>query len=189
MIFNDSYDKSLFLLLKYDKEDREKIKRFINDIPSEMYVEIKEKFNYINDICSKDKLCGYFNRDNLQFYYKINLYDNSLSIGYDVINDNEECDDLFEINLYPSNNLLNMSKNDSIFLATIRPSKHAFSCGKAKRLWIYGGILSDSRFRFVSLESSYRNIIYNGIVNVKNISSDLDLDEINKCKSLVKKIK
>lgn len=192
MVFSDSYDKSLFLLLKYDKEDREKIKKFINDIPREMYIDINKKFDYISDsskIFDNNELCGYFNRDNVQFYYRINLCDKSLNIGYNLISDIKEYSDEFEINLYPCNDLLNMTKNNCIYVAMIRPFKYAFNYGKAKRLWVYGGFLSESRLRFVSLESSYRNIINSGIINTNNISDNISLEDVNNFKGLVKKKK
>lgn len=191
MLINDSYDRTLWLMMRYDKEDRNLIVDFIKNFPDELYMEIRNNLLIIdeckknNNSVDKKLFNGNYDKDDKLFYYSFNSYDNSLSLGCSILIG--ECyDEDFEIELYSSDDLENVTKNLNVFVATIKPYKNSFSDGHAKRLWVGGGILSNTPYRSYMLESSYREILSFGVLNINNIPNELEIDKID---LLVKKRK
>ena len=93
MIFDkDLYDKSLWLIIKYDKDNRERIIDFVKHIPVDLYnqiydcIEICKKNNGI--IMDKSELSGIFETSrHVLYWYNIDNsnYKFTLSIGYKIL--------------------------------------------------------------------------------------------------------
>lgn len=188
MIFNSDYDKSLWLMMVCDKENSEKINCFIRNIPSDLYLEIKERVSFIDDCKNKNidinvkDICGSYDSDNKSYYYRFEPYKHGLVLGYNDIY-NEE----FEIILYP-NNLEYSNNNDLSLIGVIHPYRNSFSYGDSRRLYFNNSfILSGSSFRFISLESSFRKIINVKLMNMNNIPLELEINKTDKGNMLIRK--
>lgn len=95
MIFDKNYDKSLWLILMNDKDNREEIIKFIKNIPKELYVKLNAALKKYYEFESSAKgdsisdfiLCGEVvdsNQDIYSFY--INPKDGVLNLAKHVLN-------------------------------------------------------------------------------------------------------
>lgn len=96
MIFDkDYYDKSLWLMLKVDRENRDRIIDFIKCIPYELHIQIQDSIRIYkekvkdNDILFSEcdyKLSGDFETNrHVLYWYDINIDNGSLTLGYSIL--------------------------------------------------------------------------------------------------------
>lgn len=190
MILGYGYDSSLWLLMKNDKVNRKAIVEFIRNIPEELYLDIKDKLSTINDyregkikVVDKNKVYdfGSFRKEDKVYYYKINLYNYGLTLGFGVFN-GLSYNKRFEINLYPSNNLEN--NEEYTFIGSIQPCCNYY--GITKKLFICDRIFFKTPYRFMELHSSLSEKTNIGIVNVNRIPKELDYGDLYKLNTLVR---
>lgn len=177
MIFGNGYDSSLWLMMKSDRKNRKKILEFIGNIPEKLYIEIKEKLSMIDDYRESNRNRVYFHgnceKDGKLYYYRIDLYNYGLSIGCSIFN-GLSYDEIFEINIYPSDNLADVSKEEYVLVGKIEPDKYACDKEISNTICVTGGVLSKTPFRFLELHSDWCEILNVGIFNVNSIPKELD---------------
>lgn len=108
MIFDFDYDKSLWLILKSERINKDKIINFIKSIPKGLYEDIyksvkvyREEYYGIDDLemVVDDRLYGDIKSSkNNTFWYNIDLLDGSLFLGYGFLC-NDKFYDIFEMKL------------------------------------------------------------------------------------------
>lgn len=190
MIFGESYDRALWLMLKGDKKNRKRINDLISSIPYELYIEIKNKMGIVDENRKKNVFLineeyfhnSYVKEDKL-YFYRINPYNYGLSLGYSVLN-NSNYDREFEITLCPLDKIDLDNKEDFIFVGTEEFNNESFSLENAKNVFISSGILEKTSFKFLVLLSSCQEILDVSIINKNSVPSELDF---NKGYKLVKK--
>ena len=90
-MFSEEFDRSLWLMLGSDKNNREDIVNFIRSVPNELYQQIYiqldkyEKYEESNiDILDREDICLYGNcngKYDLRYYFVVDMIQNSLTIG------------------------------------------------------------------------------------------------------------
>lgn len=129
MIFDkDLYDRSLWLMLKTDKKNREKIIKFVRSIPRELREQIKksiyiykEKIKDNDELfdVDDDRLSGNIeNSRHVLYWYNISSLDGSLSLGYSFLNEDKYYD-AFEMKLIPYDDLYQLKYFDDEWIGTI----------------------------------------------------------------------
>jgi len=105
MIINESYDKSLWLVVHSDKKNRNMIIDFMNSIPDRLY-DTMRMFANIACSCMKDnsfyldKSNSIIARDGIMYWFRIDRDNFGLTLGYSVF-DGHDYDVMFELTLYP----------------------------------------------------------------------------------------
>lgn len=110
MILNYEYDQSLWLVVCNDKKNRNMVIDFIYSIPDDLYAEIMNSADIVNEYRKNN--ISYWDRkykelhgsvitsDQLMFWYSIDPYDYGITLGYSVF-DGNEYQESFEMTLYP----------------------------------------------------------------------------------------
>jgi len=110
MIFDKKIDSSLWMIVRADRDNNDKIIDFIKKIPEELRVQIIDKLNVLKTYNDDDKknmdfLCGEFEtEDKLLYWFEIDSYYNELDLGYKVYN-GYTYEDVFEISLAIRDNI------------------------------------------------------------------------------------
>ena len=87
MIIDKNIDKSLLLVLNAERENRDKIIGFINSIPDELKLLIKDRMKLYEDYKKNGEknlayLCGEYNTsDDLLYFFEIDTYFKEIDIG------------------------------------------------------------------------------------------------------------
>ena len=198
MIFGSDYDKSLWLIMKSNKKNRDKIVDFIKNIPEELYLQIREKLMIVDEYRSKKMRFydenGIYFHDNLEkdgklYYYMIDPYSYSLTLGYSVVNsDGYGYKSVFELLLKPNEDFEYISR-DGRFIGYVSPDENALLRDDSRKLTLTSGMLSNTSFRFMITDSSWGEIVNIGIVNVKDVPNELDLVSLEDGNKLVRRKK
>lgn len=108
-MFNEEFDRSLYLMLKSDKNNREDIVNFIRSVPLELFQQIYiqlekyEKYEECDiDILDREDICLYGNcngKYGLKYYFILDMIQNSITIGVGNIIDMDFVKS-YEITLY-----------------------------------------------------------------------------------------
>ena len=105
MLFNEEYDKSLWLILSGDSKNRDIILKFVDSIPKSLYKELNKSINWCKNVRPFYSLI----KDNkgYRYWYSLNSNTGELClIRYiDPIEVNEQ--DIFILSLFPFNGLEN----------------------------------------------------------------------------------
>ena len=120
MVFSDELDKSLYMILENDDNNRKLVCDFIKKIPNELYNEIMVGFDkieeYVNHDLSvfdiSDDFCirGEFIQDLIYKYsFIIDLLEDSLTVSREILIDDKFYIDT-EIKLYVKNNYNNIDE-------------------------------------------------------------------------------
>lgn len=191
MIFGDGYDKSLWLMMKCDKNNRKIISDFIKNIPDDFYLKIRENISIIdyykksNVLFDNRNMSCEYEKDNRLYYFKFDPYNMGLTLGYSVINGDKYIDE-FEMILYSFDEFID--KGVLNVVGIIHPYRNSFESGDSRRLLINNSIfMSNVNFKFFSLESSFREVISVKLLNMNSIPLNMDINDINKNKLLIKK--
>lgn len=112
MIFNEDYDRSLWLILSGNKNNRERIANFIKEIPEELYKQIRKSLlryrEYLNKnrgilVCDREPIefSGEFETaGDMLYWYSIDAVTGELEIGKGIKVEKEVLD-VFQLTLYP----------------------------------------------------------------------------------------
>ena len=112
MIINETYDRSLWLMLCGDKVNREKITSFLKLVPREFYTMLRISLGFyvsreMNFSINKDDefYKSFFNGEvitsgDMRYWYVIEPRTGVLSLGENIIDEDEEYE-LFHMILYP----------------------------------------------------------------------------------------
>ena len=100
MIFNENMDKSLFLILKNDKKNRNDIIRLLKFIPNELYSCMVNLLNSYDEVCPNESIKEN-NDDNIKFKFKYGVVDglDNITLNMEDLSTNEE----FELSLSSCN--------------------------------------------------------------------------------------
>lgn len=105
MIINEVYDKSLWLVVKNDKKNRDMIVDFMNSVPDRLYDTMK-MFANIACSCMKDNSFYLDNGnsvitpDGIMYWFRIDRYNYGLTLGYSIF-DGHNYEPAWEMTLYP----------------------------------------------------------------------------------------
>lgn len=195
MILGNGYDSALWLLMKGDKEDRERIEDFIRSIPEELYLEIRDKLSIINDyrlgnriVSNKNRVYDHGNckKDEEMYYYRINLYNYGLSLGCSVFN-GILYDEELEICLYPVDKFDCITKDSSIFIGQVSPDRYSNFNELGKNIYLDSGFVLGTSFRGLKLVSSFDVLLDVRIINTNKVPFELDYNDLIKPNKLVRK--
>lgn len=153
MIFDKDYDKALWMMLKVDKRNRERIAGFIRSIPDTLIREIQESFfkvqakrenyNLFNDMSSTNFSGQYESHDKILYWFNISMDFNSLDMGYSIFN-GINYEKAFEITLI-SNKDLNLLENfDEEWLGSIEYDIHGVTVDD--KVYFIGSSMNEYNF-------------------------------------------
>lgn len=104
MIFNEVYDKSLWLVKYSDKKSREFVADFIESIPDCLCEKIKISTDYAcrENLRYREDMHGCVITSNqVMYWYRIDRYSLILTLGYSVCNGNNDYNEVFEMSICP----------------------------------------------------------------------------------------
>ena len=165
MLLGKGYDRSLWMMLKINKVDRNNIINLINEIPCELYDEIRNKIYSINCGIEKDdenKNNGNCIMGDRKYYYRINPYNYCLSIGRSK-KDGDIYNEEIELNLgcISRDNLIN---EHNLIVSSIQ-----YNNGDIRNLCLGDHVLCWNCCRYTLITDDYGNIEGIDIINVNSI--------------------
>lgn len=187
MIFDNDYDKSLWLLVKADIDNKVKVTNFISSIPYELYIEIKDRLSKVNEYKSNnlylDKVIYYHGNcviDDRRFFYSINPYNYGLSLGYSVLNEYSDFERVYEFTIFPFEYSNLYDEKNSLLVARVEYDGSSLYCENTKDVFLSTGILESSYLKFLYQVSSWGEILGVKIINCKNLNDNIILNKSNK---------
>ena len=149
-----NYDKSLWLILEHDKNNRRKILDFLMSFPSELYNEMVKVIadGKKNIRCKK---YGNIKINGIIYYYEYNLWDKDILISR-YSEKNMEKEDIFVLKLYPYNEDIELNKSimvgKLIYQLKENPdNQYVFDCNEIS----YGTLRKISGTYFVKTSEDY----------------------------------
>lgn len=186
MILGNDYDRTLWLMIECNKDDRNNIIDLINEIPCELYERIRNSLYILNKYGNEsgtsnlDYLHGNIIVDDRKYYYRIDNYKYCLILGRSKKEDNVYNE---EIEL-----CLNRISKDEIFKGyNLLVGSIQYNNGEIKKLCLGDKVRLWNFCRYVLVTNDFDDIENIDIVNVKNIPDIIDYSDLSNNKMLVRK--
>ena len=190
-------DKSLWLILSAERENRDKIIDFINSIPNELKLLIKDRMNLYEDYKKTGEkklayLCGEYNtQDDLLYFFEIDTYFKEIDMGCKKSN-GYVYEDVFRLTLSLDDELLLIRNFDKKYIGRIEydiytenvdgicsiksSSENTYSLVKTP----IGYMILYSRDDDKGVKKYYQRIDVSNISEKLNMEDIQDIDNVNR---------
>lgn len=192
MIFNNNYDKILWLILKYDKSNRERILDFIENIPCEFLIKIqnviKEYVEYKSDssVYKKNNFYGeYYDESKYLYHFNIDKDCDTLFVGRHILKYGRMFND-FGLLLTDGIDVKNMNEVCEYVIGKVSFDYDIINDGMRVFQGEYTSIdykLLDVILGYVMIISNQDRVMFKDmkkIVSIDNIPKDYDINDVKK---------
>ena len=192
MIFNNNYDKILWLILKYDKSNRERILDFIENIPCEFLIKIQKvikeyvEYKLDNSVDKKNNFYGeYYDESKYLYHFNIDKDCDTLFVGRHILKYGRMFND-FGLLLTDGIDVKNMNEVCEYVIGKVSFDYDIINDGMRVFQGEYTSIdykLLDVILGYVMIISNQDRVMFKDmkkIVSIDNIPKDYDINDVKR---------
>lgn len=184
MIFNKEFDKSLWLILKGDKDKEKVVLDLISSIPAPLYQQMLDAFHKYREvmeledsyILDREDINGEFLVNNIKYYFTLDMVLCCLTIGKKV-KVYDKCYKIFEINLFSNTSYNKVENLSDQYLGSIYQPYLDITTNYEYINTFLGMMVVTRRTNYLPM---YRKI------NVRMIPDDITINQFSENKRLLK---